>query len=242
MPALFVVMWSSGFVGAKLGLPHAEPFTFLLVRFVLVIALLAVVAFVTRAPWPQDWRLAGHLAVSGTLVHGIYLGGVYSALAAGLPAALAALITGLQPILTAIAAGPALGERLSRRQWLGLVLGLLGVAMVLSTKVIGLRPQGFGWGAVALVFAALFAITAGTLYQKRFCTGMDLRTGTLVQYVAALLFVLPVALLFETMKIDWTGEFVLSLAWLVLVLSFGAISLLMTMIRLGGATRVSSLF
>jgi drug/metabolite transporter (DMT)-like permease len=122
------------------------------------------------------------------------------------------------------------------------VLGLLGVAMVLSTKVIGLRPQGFGWGAVALVFAALFAITAGTLYQKRFCTGMDLRTGALVQYMAALLFVLPIAVLFETMKIDWTGEFVLSLAWLVLVLSFGAISLLMTMIRLGGAPRVSSLF
>jgi drug/metabolite transporter (DMT)-like permease len=242
MPAAFVVLWSSGFVGAQLGLPHAEPFTFLLVRFVLVVALLSVLVLITRAPWPQDWRLAGHLAVSGALVHGLYLGGVYSAMRAGLPAALAALITGLQPILTAFVAGPALGERLSRRQWLGLVLGLLGVAMVLSTKLTGLRPEGFGWGALALVFAALIGITAGTLYQKRFCTGMDLRTGTLVQYVAALLFTLPNALLFETMEIEWTGEFVVALVWLVLVLSLGAISLLMTMIRLGGATRVSSLF
>lgn len=242
MPALFVLLWSTGFIGARLGLGHAEPFTFLLARFALVVALLTALVLVSRAPWPSSWRLTGHLAVSGVLVHGMYLGGVFAAIHAGVPAGLAALIVGLQPILTAFIAGPFLGERVSARQWCGLVLGLIGVAMVLSTKLVGLRPEGFSWGAVAFASAALVAITAGTLYQKRFCTGMDLRSGTLVQYVASLLFMLPLALLFESMEIEWTGEFVFALVWLVLVLSLGAVSLLMTLIRLGRATSVSSLF
>ena len=240
MPVLFVILWSSGFIGARLGLRHAEPFTFLLIRFVLVVLLLSALAVGTRAPWPRSWRLAGHLAVAGVLVHAVYLGGVYGAIYRGLPTGLAALIVGLQPILTAFVAGPFLGERVTPRQWCGLALGLLGVWMVLSSKLAS--AHAFGGQAVAFVVGALFAITAGTLYQKRFCTGMDLRTGTLVQYVGATACTLPAALLFETGEIEWTGEFVFALAWLVFVLSLGAVMLLMTLIRLGKATSVTSLF
>lgn len=242
MPAVFVLLWSTGFIGAKLGLPHAEPFTFLAIRFALVVAILAGVAVATRAPWPADRRLVGHLAVSGLLVHAVYLGGVFAAIHRGLPSGLTALVVGLQPLLTAVAAGRLLGERVSPRQWLGFGLGLVGVAMVLSTRLTGVRLDGFGWDALAFALAALLGITAGTLYQKRFCTGMDLRTGTVVQYLAALAGCLPAALLFETMAVEWAGEFVFALGWLVLVLSMGAISLLMTLIRLGEAARVASFF
>ena len=240
MPTLFVLLWSTGFIGARLGVRHAEPFTFLLIRFALVVVVLALVVMATRAPWPRSWRLAGHLTVAGVLVHAIYLGGVFAAIHRGLPTGLAALVVGLQPILTAFVAGPFLGERVSLRQWCGLVLGLLGVWLVLSSKLAG--PDAFGWDALAFVVAALLGITAGTLYQKRFCTGMDLRSGTLLQYVGATAFMLAPALLFETGEIHWTGEFVFALAWLVIVLSLGAVMLLMTLIRLGRATSVSSLF
>lgn len=242
MPALFVVLWSTGFIGAKFGLPYAEPFTFLALRFALVIALLAGVAALTRAPWPKDRRLLGHLAVSGILVHAVYLGGVFAAIHRGLPSGLTALIVGLQPLVTALAAGRLLGETVTGRQWLGLALGLFGVALVLSTRLSGIRLDGFGWDGIAFALAALMGITAGTLYQKRHCTGMDLRTGAVVQYVGAAVVMLPAALAVETMRIDWSGEFVFALGWLVVVLSVGAISLLMTLIRMGEAARVASLF
>lgn len=242
MPALFVVLWSTGFIGAKFGLPYAEPFTFLSVRFALVIALLAPVAVLTRAPWPTDHRLIGHLAMSGILVHAVYLGGVFAAIHRGLPSGLTALIVGLQPLITALAAGRLLGETVTRRQWLGLGLGLLGVALVLSTRLSGLRLDGFGWDGIAFALAALMGITAGTLYQKRHCASMDLRTGAVVQYGGAIAVMLPAALVGETMRITWSGEFVFALCWLVAVLSVGAISLLMTLIRLGEAARVASLF
>lgn len=242
MPALFVLLWSTGFIGAKFGLPYAEPFTFLALRFALVIALLAGVALATRAPWPSDRRLIGHLAMSGILVHALYLGGVFAAIHRGLPSGLTALLVGLQPVLTALVAGRLLGETVSGRQWLGLMLGLAGVALVLSTRLSGIRLDGFGWDGVAFALVALFGITAGTLYQKRHCTGMDLRTGAVVQYLGAGALMLPAALAFETMRITWTGDFIFALAWLVLVLSVGAISLLMTLIRLGEAARVASLF
>ncbi|MEW5728026.1 MAG: DMT family transporter [Pseudomonadota bacterium] len=242
MPGLFVVLWSTGFIGAKFGLPYAEPFTFLALRFTLVIALLAAVAAATRAPWPRDQRLLGHLAVSGVLVHGVYLGGVFAAIDRGLPSGLTALIVGLQPVLTAMAAGRWLGESVSLRQWLGLALGLGGVALVLSTRLTVVAGAPLNWGGVAFAVAALLGITAGTLWQKRHCTGMDLRTGAVVQYLAALMPMLAAALAFETMDIRWTGDFVFALAWLVLVLSVGAISLLMTLIRLGEAARTASFF
>lgn len=242
MPGLFVVLWSTGFIGAKFGLPYAEPFTFLALRFALVIALLAAVAAATRAPWPRDRRLLGHLAVSGMLVHGVYLGGVFAAIDRGLPSGLTALIVGLQPVLTAMVAGRWLGESVSLRQWLGFGLGLAGVVLVLSTRLTAVAGAALDWGGVAFAVAALLGITAGTLWQKRHCTGMDLRTGAVVQYLAASAPMLAAALAFETMDIRWTGDFVFALAWLVLVLSVGAISLLMTLIRLGEAARTAGFF
>lgn len=242
MPGLFVVLWSSGFIGAKLGLPYAEPFTFLAIRFVLVVALLGGILLATGTPMPRDRRLVGHLAVSGVLVHGFYLGGVFAAISHGLPSGLTALIVGLQPVLTASVAGRVLGETVTLRQWSGLALGLVGVAMVLSTRLSGLELDGFDWTAPVFALWALLGITAGTIYQKRFCTGMDLRSGSLVQFVAAGLFMAPLALAFETMQVRWTGEFVFALAWLVLVLSLGAITLLMSLIRRGEAAGVASLF
>ena len=242
MPAVFVLLWSTGFIGAKYGLPYAEPFTFLVLRFAAVILLLAAVAVLTRAPWPRDPRLVGHLAVSGILVHGCYLGGVFAAISQGLPSGLVALIVGLQPLLTALVAGPVLGEQVSGRQWLGFALGLAGVSLVVSSRLVGGAPLGLSGTSLACAVLALAGITAATLYQKRYCTGMDLRTGAVIQYAGAAAIMLPAALLTETMQVNWTGDFIFALVWLVLVLSVGAISLLMTLIRLGEAARVASLF
>lgn len=242
MPGVFVVLWSTGFIGAKYGLPYAEPLTFLLLRYAVVAALLGALAGVTRAPWPQTPRLAGHIAVSGLLVHAVYLGAVFVAIARGLPAGIVALVAGLQPLLTAAVAGRLLGERVSARQWVGLMLGLGGIAMVLGEKAAGGMESGFGAAEIAIAFLALFGITAGTLYQKRFCTGMDLRTGTLIQYIASAAATLPVALLLEDFRVEWSGRFVFALGWLVLVLSIGAISVLLTLIRRGEAARVASFF
>ncbi|MFH1803768.1 MAG: DMT family transporter [Pseudomonadota bacterium] len=240
MPFVFVFLWSTGFVGAKFGLPYAEPFTFLLIRFLIVIVLMVPVVLMMGARWPKSWREAGHIAVVGALVHGIYLGGIFAAIDTGLPAGLAALIAGLQPVLTASVVGALLGERVTGRQWLGLVFGLAGVALVLLPKIdagVGITP-----GGLALAVFGLFGISAGTIYQKRFCTGMDLRSGTVIQYVAASAVVAIGAFALETRQVDWTPDFVLVMAWLVLVLSIGAIMLLMALIRQGEATRVASMF
>ena len=242
MPALFVLLWSTGFLGAKYGLPYAEPLTFLSVRFLLVIVLLGGVALLTKAPWPSSPGLAGHIAVSGILVHAIYLGGVFLSIHRGLPSGVSALIVGLQPLLTASVAGRLLGEKITLRQWGGLALGLGGVGLVLSTRIHGTSLTGFGWDAIGFAVAALFGITAGTLYQKRFCTGMDLRSGAVIQYLGALVPIGIAAIATETMRIQWTTDFILAMAWLVLVLSVGAISLLMALTRMGEAARVASLF
>ncbi len=239
MPALFVFLWSTGFIGGKLGLPHAEPMTFLAIRFAIVAAGLTLVALVFRASWPRDWRQIAHLAVVGILLHGLYLGGVFAAIHDGVEAGTSALVVGIQPILTAILAGPVLGERVTRRQWLGFLLGLSGVALVVEQKLgLGLGTP-FGMG---LCVVALFGITLGTLYQKRFCTAMDLRSGNAIQFTAAFLMTTAMAFIFETRVVNWTPEFMIALAWLVIVLSFGAITLLMVLIRQGAASRVASLF
>lgn len=238
-PALFVLLWSTGFIGARLGMPHAEPMTFLALRFALAAAVLALAALVARAPWPRRAADLGHLAMAGLLMHGVYLGGVFVAIRLGLEAGLSALIVSLQPLLVAAAAGLFLGERVPPRAWLGLALGLAGVALILARKL-GAGPGSF-WGVLACL-AALMGITVGTLYQKRFCTGHDLRTGNLVQFVAAGLFSLALALSFETMRVAWTAELVFALFWLVVVLSLGAISLLYLLLRRGAASRVASLF
>ncbi|HVI49820.1 MAG TPA: DMT family transporter [Candidatus Sulfotelmatobacter sp.] len=236
-PALFVVLWSTGFIGAKFGLPYAEPFTFLLLRLIFVTLLLSGVALAARAPWPS-WRLAGHLTVAGLLVHAVYLGGVFAAISHGLPSAMTALIVGLQPLLTAALASKWMGEKVGPRQWLGLVLGLIGVGMVVWKKL------SFGSDSTAILFAvaALVGITIGTLYQKRYCGGMDLRTGTVVQYLTSGIVLGLVAASTETMHVDWSPSFIFALAWLVVVLSVGAIFLLFLLIRQGQAARVASLF
>lgn len=245
MPALFVLLWSTGFIGAKFGLPYAEPFTFLFVRFVLTLALLIPLVHIFRGGWPRGARLWGHIAMSGMLVHGAYLGGVFYGIYLGMPAGLASLLVGLQPLLTAALARPLLNERLHWVQWMGLILGLMGITLVLGSKLDpsdGALFQGFGLGALSCVFVALVGISCGTLYQKRYCTGMPLLSGTVVQYLGAGVLLGMGALLFETREIDWSPIFVATLAWLVLVLSIAAILLLMALIKRGEASRVASLF
>lgn len=239
MPGLFVLLWSTGFIGAKYGLPYVEPLTFLLVRLGLVAAVLALVALATRAPWPKSWAAAGRIALAGLLVHGVYLSGVFLAIAHGLPAGVTALVVGLQPLLIAALSGPMLGERVSGRQWAGLLLGLLGVGLVVREKFAIDADHLIGLG---YALAALLGITFGTLYQKRHGTGMDLRSGTAIQYAATALVLAVAAPLTETMRIEWTGAFVFALLWLSFVLSVGAIFLLFALIRRGAAAKVSSLF
>lgn len=239
VPALFVLLWSTGFLGAKLGLPHAEPFTFLGIRMAIASGLLLVFALATGATWPASWRAGLHIAVAGILVHAVYLGGVFTAIHRGLPAGISSLIVGLQPLLTAALAMVWLGERLRPRQWLGLVLGFGGVTLVLSGRLGSAAPD---WAGLPPVLAGLLGITLGTLYQKRYCAGMDLRTGGVVQYAATAALMLLGAALFESREVEWAPEFIFALAWLVVVLSVGAVSLLYTLIRRGEASRVASLF
>lgn len=238
-PALFVFLWSTGFIGSKLGAPFAEPLTFLSWRYVAAVALLLGAAVLTRAAWPASPSVAGHAAIAGLLVQGAYLSGVFCSVARGMPLATVSLIVGLQPVLTAIAAGPLLGERLSRRQWLGIALGFGGVVLVVSGKWTGASADA---AAYAWLVFALFGITGGTLYQKRFCGAVPMLTGGVIQYAAAGTVTIAAAYATETMVVDWTPQFAFALGWLVLVLSFGAIGLLFTMIRHGEASRVASLF
>ena len=199
---VFVLLWSTGFIGARLGMPHAEPMTFLTIRFALTTAILLVVAVVARAPWPgrvSDW---GHLALGGLLMHGVYLGGVFIAIRLGLEAGLSALIVSTQPLLVAAAAPFLLAEPVGLRRWLGLALGLLGVALVLSGKLAG----SGGILAFMTCVVALVGITLGTLYQKRFCGAHDLRSGNMIQFAAATLACGLAALAFETRRVDWAPE------------------------------------
>ena len=238
-PLLFVFLWSTGFIGAKYGLPYAEPLSFLFVRYLAVIALMTAIALLTRAPWPKAPMQWVHIGVSGLLVHAVYLGGVFIAIKQGLPAGITALVVGMQPLLTALGAGWLLGERVVGRQWLGLALGFVGVALVVSGKFGDTAALG---PMLVPALCALLGITVGTLYQKRYCARFDLRTGSIIQFVPTALATLPLILLFDGFHVDWTGDFIFALAWLVLVLSIGAISLLNLLIRSGSAVNVASLF
>lgn len=237
-PLVFVLLWSTGFIGARLGLPHAEPLTFLLIRYITVMACMTLVAWIMRAPWPATPKAWFHIGVAGLLLHGVYLGGVFIAISKGLPAGVTSLVVGVQPLLTAVGAGWLLHETVLRRQWLGLLLGLVGVGLVVFGKI------GAGFGAEALwpAIAALMGITAGTLYQKRFCPPFDWRTGAIAQFLPTTVATFLLALFTETFRVEWTGEFVFALGWLVLVLSIGAISLLNWLIRHSDAVNIASLF
>lgn len=237
-PPLFVLLWSTGFIGAKLGLPYAEPATFLALRFVLVLALLLPICWLFRARWPAP-RDVVQMGIAGVLLQAGYLGGVFGSLHLGMPAGVSALVTGLQPVFTAVVGGLVLGERTGPRQWAGLGLGLVGVLLVVGDRI---AVERLSPGAVMLSVLALASITLGTVWQKRHGAAVDLRTGAAIQFAAATLVMVPLAFALETREVRWTGEFVFALAWLVLVLSLGAIFLLLFLIRQGAASRVASLF
>lgn len=237
-PALFVFLWSTGFISAKLGLPHIEPMTFLALRFgVVALGFLGIVLWLGLR-WPSPAVMLQQI-VTGLLLHGVYLGGVFAAIDQGVEAGAAALVVGLQPLLVAAVAAPLLGEAVGWRHWLGLALGILGVWLVVAEKL----AAGMGTAAgIAFAIAALIGITAGTLYQKRVARGLDMRVGNVFQFAAAALLTGLAALAFETRVIDWQPALVVALLWSILVLSFGAVSLLLWLIARGAASRVSSLF
>ncbi|WP_240475667.1 DMT family transporter [Herbaspirillum rhizosphaerae] len=241
VPLAFVLIWSTGFIVAKFGLPYAPPLTFLILRFTGVLLFLLPLVWVLRAPWPRG-KQAVHIAIAGMLLHAAYLGGVWTAIKLGMPAGLSALIVGLQPVLTAFAA-PFVGEQVKRRQWLGLGLGLCGVGLVVANKI---SLIGLSWTAIWLCVMALVSITIGTLYQKRFCAHFDLRTGTIIQFIASALVLLPFAIFAEDFSLDlhtvtWTSHFIGAMLWSILALSIGAIFLLFALIRRSAATQVTSL-
>jgi drug/metabolite transporter (DMT)-like permease len=237
MPVVFVFIWSTGFIVARYGMPHAPPMTFLSVRYALSIVCFWVWIKLARVAWPQPGKQWIHLAITGVLMHGGYLGGVWTAVKAGMGSGLVALIVGLQPVLTAIWIS-GMGGQVSRRQWLGLNLGFAGLALVVSRK--------FGQGGEADMFnlsmgvLALLSITTGTLYQKRFVSGCDVRSANAVQLMAALAVTLPLTFL-ETESIQWNSELMAALAWSVLALTLGGSSLLYMLIQRGAATSVTSL-
>jgi len=237
-PVVFVLLWSTGFIGARYGLPYIEPMTFLGLRMLFVVAVMLVIALVSGARWP-DAREAGHSLAVGAMVHFIYLGGVFVAISQGVPAGISALLPGLQPILTSTIANRFMGETVTRGQWLGLALGLLGVMLVLHDRSIVLAGTPFGWAASVV---SLLGITFGTLYQKRFGGSIDWRTGNFVQYAGACALFWLAAFAFETRVIHWSGELVFALVWLVLVLSVAAVALMYWLIRRSAATGFASLF
>jgi len=237
-PALFVLLWSTGFIGARYGLPYIEPLTLLAVRMVFAVVIMAGIALAGGARWP-DANEVGHSLVAGSLVHGLCLGGVFTAISQGVPAGISALVLGLQPIVTSTLANRFTGENVTRLQWVGLALGLVGVLLVLHDRNIMLAGSVLGWVAS---FSSLIGITLGTLYQKRYCGDIDWRTGNLIQYAGAgVLFTLG-AFAFETREIHWTGELIFAMAWLVLVLSVAAVGLMYWLIRRSPATGFASLF
>jgi len=236
-PAIFVVMWSTGFIATKYVVHDADPLTYLAIRMALVVVLRAVIVAIARPRWPDRIGIA-HSAVAGILVHGFYLGGTAIAIAHSIPAGLSALIPGLQPILTSTIANRWLGERVRPMQWAGLLLGLAGVVLILHNRPMG-GEAGWGWFASAV---SLVSITLGTLYQRRYCNAIDWRAGNLVQYIAVTIFFGIGAWLLESNVVHWTAEFALALIWLVVVLSIGSIGLLYWLIRRSAATSVASLF
>jgi len=235
---MFVILWASGFIGAKLGLPYAEPLTFLFLRMIGAVLLLGAVMLPARPKWPDRNGILDS-CVTGVFMHALYLGGVYVSIANGLPAALSALVVGLQPLLTSTLANHFLGERVTPQQWVGLGLGIVGVYLVVEDKAMTGGATPLAWVASIV---ALLGITVGTIYQKRFGSSIDWRPGMLIQYAAAAVFFALGAMAFEARTVHWTPEFLVALCWLVFVLSFGAIWLLYFLISRAAATKVVSLF
>lgn len=237
-PIAFVLLWSTGFLGAKYGMPHAEPFTFLAYRFAIATVLFAFVLMVMRVPWPRDPKIWFHAAVVGLLMHGVYLGGVFFAIDNGTSGGISALIVGVQPVLTAVFAGLILSERLSIKAWFGMVLGFVGITLVVWQQA----GDTGGWIGITSCVAGLVAVTTATLYQKRFGTTIDLRVGSAIQFAAAAVLMWVLAFLFESFHFDVNTQSILTMTWMVIGLSLGAVTLLYVLIRRGAASKVASLF
>lgn len=248
MPWVFVLIWSTGFIVARYGMPHAPPMKFLAVRYALSILCFLPWIVVAGVKWPSDRRQAMHLAVTGVLMHAGYLGGVWAAVKAGMGSGLSSLIVGIQPVLTAIWLTSVGGQHVSRRQWLGLLLGFAGLVLVVSRKFGAGGPgDQANWINLSFAVLALLAITVGTLYQKRFVLPCDVRSANTVQLAAALLVTLPLALM-ESESMHWSlndgalnAELVGAMAWSVLGLTLGGSSLLYMLIQRGAAASVTSL-
>jgi drug/metabolite transporter (DMT)-like permease len=239
-PAAFVVLWATGFIGARYAMPWCEPFLFLAVRFAIAGAIIAAASTVARIEWPKR-STAIHAIISGSLIHGVYLGAVFWAIRNGLPAGMSALIVGIQPLLTALMAGAALKESVTAKHWAGLITGLIGIALVLSPKLT-FAGEGVNAATLSASVLAVLAVSAGTIWQKRFVTGADLRGTTAFQYLGAFLVAAVMSSMFENGQYALSGELVFAMIWLVGVLSIGAIFLLMRLIRDGAVSKVASLF
>ena len=236
MSPLFILIWSTGFIIARYGMPHAEPLTFLAIRFFGVILILMPCILWFKAPWPSKSQIV-HLAIAGVLIQFGYLAGVWIAIRHGMPVGLTALIVGLQPILTAVFVS-LLAEKITRAQWQGLFLGLFGVFLVLYAQI---NTAGVNAQTIFFNITGLLSITVGTIYQKKYCAQFDLRTGSLIQFITSLGLATIGAFLFETREVEWVLELIGALVWGIVGISIGAMSLLFILIRRGNATKVSSL-
>jgi len=239
-PLVFVLLWSTGFIFTRMGIPYAEPLTFLWVRLLLAGLLILVITRFIKVTWPTRWQDWWHNALVGILIHGIYLGGVFIALDRGVDTALTALIVGLQPLLTVLLASAWLAEKLSTQKLMGILLGLTGIAMIVLRE--GINMSDFQQIGLWFCAGSLFGISLGTLYQKRFCTRIDLLPATFIHYAANGLFLGILVWIFEDGVIVWEGRFIFALVWLICVLSLGAIMLFLWLIRQGDASKVASLF
>ena len=234
----FVIVWGSGFLATKVGLQYAPPFTFLTLRFAFGMLLVIPIALVVRPRWPDSLQQWLHVAIAGLLMHAVNLGGSHYAQYLGMSAGIAALVLALQPLITAVVAGPFIGERLNRMQWIGVLLGFAGVSLVVWHKI---DLDAMSSGSLAAVLIALVAITAGTLYQRRFCPAVDLRAASVVQFAATLLVVAPLAFAVEGFRIQVSWQLLASIGFLVIFASIFAVNALHTLMRRGEATRVTSL-
>jgi drug/metabolite transporter (DMT)-like permease len=238
-PIIFLLLWSGGFAFAKLGLAHAEPITFLVLRYLLVMAVLVPLYLLLRPPLPRSPAAWAHLAVIGLLIQAAYFGLCYTAMALGVSAGAVALIVSLQPLLVGLLAPRLVGETVTRRQVLGLALGLCGVLLVIGTRA---SVEATSLIGVLCAFVALGGMTGGSLYEKRFGVAHHPVTSNLVQYLVGLAAILPLAWLLEDMRVSWNGELILALAYLVIGNSLISMTLLLAMIRRGEVSRVSALF
>lgn len=239
LPLIFVTLYGSGFVGAKMGLPYTQPLTFLVWRFAFSSFLLSLLALFLGSTWPKNIKDIAHIMVAGILMQAIFSAGAFTAIYMGISPAVSALIIALQPILVAVGASPILGETIFLRQWLGLILGLLGVALVVIHNISLDHAHMEG---IMMAVVGLLGLTAGNLYQKRFCSSMNIFTGGVFQSIAAFGAVLIGAWLFEPMTIVWSGSFVFALSWMTVGVSLGAVSILYLLIRQGEVSQVASIF